>query len=302
MAALAPAGSATGLARAGRYTGRRMDGPGGTRGEGRLAVELVDGASAAVGWRAGDPLKLMLPRPRGPAVWACAATYGGGLVAGDRIGLDLAVGAGAALFVGTQSTTKVFRSDDGAEAAMRTTARVATSGLLASLPEPVSCFAGSRYRQEADLDLDPGASLAWLDAVNAGRVARGESWQLASCRTTTRLRVGGRLAARDALRLDPSHPVAPRLAGIASLASLFLIGPRCAAAAAAAQAVVQARQPGADGLWLTASPLADGCLLRGAAATHQALAACLRLAIQPLADELGGDPWRRLASVEVPCT
>lgn len=279
----------------------RLTEPGaGRSGGGRLAVSLVDGASAATGWAATDPLKLMLPRPRGAAVWACAATYGGGLVAGDRIDLDLEVGPAAGLFVGTQATTKVYRST-GAVAVSRTTARVADGGLLAMLPEPVSCFAASRYRQEAAIDLATGASLAWLDAVSSGRLANGEHWDLAAFASTTGISRGGRQLVRDALRLD-GPGLAGRFGARAACASLFLLGPRCAEAAAAAMAVAAAQRPGDGGLWLACSPLDGGCLLRGAATAHEALASAVRAAIAPLASQLGGDPWRRLASVEIMCT
>lgn len=271
-------------------------------GGGRLRVELVDGAAAATVWSAAEPLKLLLPRPRGPAVWACAATYGGGLVAGDAVRLDLDVGPGAALFLGTQATTKVYRST-GATATQAMAVRVAAGGLLAALPEPVSCFAGSRYAQRVDIALEDGASLAWLDAVSAGRIARGERWELASYASRTDLVRAGRLVLSDRLRLDPAHPLAARFGDHAVVSTLLLAGPRCAAAAAAARDLAAARRPGADGLTLAASPLGgDGCLLRLAAVDHEILARTLRGVISPLSGPLDGDPWRRLASVETPCT
>lgn len=270
-------------------------------GGGRLRIERVAGASAATLWQATEPLKLTLPRPRGAAVWACAATYGGGLVAGDSVRLDLDVGADAALFVGTQATTKVYRST-GATATQSTTAAVAAGGLLASLPEPVSCFAGSRYAQRVDIDLADGASLAWLDAVSAGRIARGERWDLESYASRTDLRRGGRLVLSDRLRLDRRHPLDARFGNHAAVAGLILAGPQCAAAIAIATALAQQHRPGADGLSLAASPLgADGLLLRLAAVDLEVLARTLRSVIAPLSGPLDGDPWRRLASVETPC-
>lgn len=270
-------------------------------GGGRLHVEVVDGLSAATGWHASDPLKLMLPRPRARAVWACAATYGGGLVAGDVVGLDLRVGAGAALFIGTQATTKVYRST-GATARQTISASVASGALLANLPEPVSCFAGSRFAQRVDLRLEAGASLAWLDAVSAGRVACGERWELDSYITRTDLALDGRLLLSDRLRLERNHPLPERFGGHAIVATLLLVGPLCAAAAEAARALAATHQPGADGLLATVSPLADGCMLRCAVVDHEVLARTVRGVIAPLSGPLDGDPWCRLASVESSCT
>ncbi len=269
-------------------------------GGGRLHVEVVDGLSAATGWHASDPLKLLLPRPRARAVWACAATYGGGLVAGDTVGLDLRVGPSAALFLGTQATTKVYRST-GATARQSISASVASGALLANLPEPVSCFAGSRFAQRVDLRLEAGASLAWLDAVSAGRVACGERWELESYASRTDLALDGRLLLSDRLRLERGY-LPDRFSGYAIVATLLLVGPLCAAAAEAARTLATTHQPGTDGLLATVSPLADGCMLRCAVVDHEVLARTVRGVIAPLSGPLDGDPWCRLASVESSCT
>jgi urease accessory protein len=265
----------------------------------RLAVERIDGLSAATTWASSDTLKLMLPCPRGDAVVACAATYGGGLVGGDRIILDLEVAADAALTIGTQSTTKVYRST-GADAEQHISAHVADGALLASLPEPVSCFADSRFVQRVAIDLAPTASLAWLDAVSAGRVANDEAWCMARYDSRTDLRLGGRLIAREALRLDRS--AAERFASQVIIATLWLIGPRCAAAASAATELARTHQPGDQGLLLAASPVTGGCVLRGAAISHETLNRTMRSVTTILADQLGDAPWLRLASVEMTCT
>ena len=264
-----------------------------------IGVDLVDDLSTATTWRSSSELKVMLPRPRGPAVWACAATYGGGLVAGDRISLDLRVGAGAALCLGTQSTTKVFRST-GAVAVQELSATVAPGGLLAILPEPLSPFAASRYRQRSVLRVASGSSLAWLDAVSAGRMACAERWLLSAYDARTDLEIDGRLVLRDTLRLGPDAPM--RLGQYAAVTTLLLIGPLVGEAAQAGRSLSELHRPGADGLLIAASPVADGILLRLAAMDLEVLARTVRSVIAPLSVPLDGDPWRRFASVEIACT
>ena len=63
------------------------------KGTGALSVAEVAGAAAVVGARANAPLKLLVPRHRGAAVWAYASTLGGGLLAGDHVHLDLEIGS-----------------------------------------------------------------------------------------------------------------------------------------------------------------------------------------------------------------
>jgi len=241
----------------------------------------------------------MLPRPRGAAVWACAATYGGGLVAGDRIALDLQVQAGAALCLGTQSTTKVFRST-GAEAAQELSGDVAAGGLLAILPEPLSPFAGSRYRQRTTLRVATGGSLAWLDTVSAGRIACDEHWRHEAYDARTDLMIGGRLVLRDTLRLGPDTP--SKLGGHVAVTTLLLVGPRSAQAVSVGRSLAEQHRPGHNGLLITCSPVADGVLLRLAAMDLEVLGRTVRSIIAPLSEPLDGDPWRRFASVEIACT
>ena len=62
------------------------------QGAGRLQVDLIDGQSSATVIAAHAQMKLLVPGPRGPAVWAFASSFGGGLVAGDHIALEVTVG------------------------------------------------------------------------------------------------------------------------------------------------------------------------------------------------------------------
>src|SRR3954471_19986317 len=79
-------------------------------GTGELAVKMVCGQSAVVAARAASPLKLLTPRPRGESVWAYLSNFGGGLLPGDEIDFEVSVGAGTKCFLGTQSSTRIYRS------------------------------------------------------------------------------------------------------------------------------------------------------------------------------------------------
>ncbi|HYD43254.1 MAG TPA: urease accessory protein UreD [Anaeromyxobacter sp.] len=264
-------------------------------GAGTLAVEQVAGASALVTSRASSPLQLLAPRPRGAAVWIVAASHGGGLVTGDSVALEVSIGAGATACVGTQAETKVYRAGAGA-ASQRVAATIAPGALLAWLPDPVSPFAGARYVQDQRFALAPGASLAVLDAVTAGRAARGERWAFDRFAARNEVRAGGALLLADAVRLAAGEgpPVARRLSGVELLATVILVGPRVAAGAAAIREAVGAAPAAADAPVLAAaSPLADGVLLRVAGRSVEAGMAALRAHLAFLAGPLDGDPLLR---------
>lgn len=158
-------------------------------GEGAIVARtLPNGATGLEKMTYQYPLKLISqPRPaERPSALVFLLSYGGGLVAGDRVNLGVDVGPGARLSLVTQGQTKVFKapplaSAPGAETTrQRMRVRVAGAGAgLCLLPDPVQPFADSIYEQEQAFYLAPGASLCLLDWVTQGRAARGEDWDFA---------------------------------------------------------------------------------------------------------------------------
>ena len=239
------------------------------------------------------PLRLLSPRHRGTSAWTVAASYGGGLVAGDGVALEVEVGDGAAALVGTQAETKVYRSR-GAPCQMEVLARVGLGGALALVPDPVSCFSGARYRQLQRVELDPGGTLLIVDALVAGRAARGERWAFEEYSSRIEVVRGGRLVVADALRLTPREgPALPaRMGNFDLLATVAALGPRLAARAASL--LVEVGRLPADGgadVLLGASRLADGLHLRLAARSVEAGLARLRALLAFLPEFLGVDPF-----------
>ncbi|AKT38639.1 urease accessory protein UreD [Chondromyces crocatus] len=268
-------------------------------GGGTLGVARVDGASAVVSSRADAPLKLLVPRPRGPAAWIYAATLGGGLLPGDSIDLDLDLAPAAAALVATQSSTKIYPSD-GRPSVQTLRARLADGAFLAWLPDPLCPFAGAIYRQHQRIDLSPGASLALVDAIVSGRAARAERWQFTSLHCTTEIFVDGRLTIRDALHLedDADLSVADRMGRFDALATVLLLGPALAEAAAGlverfAATPLRAEPRQLASLHTAVNPVAGGALLRIAGERIEEVTAAVRSALQVLTPLLGEDPWAR---------
>jgi len=264
-------------------------------GAGRLVAERVDGATAIVECLSSSPLRLFTPRPRGAAAWVIAASHGGGLVAGDFVDLSIELGAGATVLLGTQAETKVYRG--GAPARQWTRARVADGALLALLPDPVSPYAGARLAQVQRIDLAPAGSVLLLDALTAGRVARGERWAFLDHQSRIEATVAGALVLADGLRLVSGEgpPLAERLAGFELLATAVLLGPRLAPfGSALLEAVGRAPAEGGAAVLSAASPLpGGGALLRVAARSVEAGMLAIRAHLRFAAELLGDDPFDR---------
>ncbi len=238
-------------------------------GAGAVRVARIEGNNAVVSSRANSPLRLL--RTRGEdAVWIFATTFGGGLVDGDRIALDVDVEPGARVLLTTQASTKVYRSPRGTENVLR--ARVGEGAMFASIPDATVCFEGAEYAQSIDVSLAAGASAAIVDVLHAGRVSRGERWAMARYRSS--LSVGSSL--RDATLLDPAHgSIAARLGRFDVLGTVILVGPLLVSAR---ERIARESAPPARGaeLAVAASVRGDALLVRFAATRAEVATACLR--------------------------
>ena len=265
----------------------------GQPGRGVLAVAHHGAGSVVTSARASSPLRLLLPKNRGAAAWVFTSTYGGGLVGGDRIALDVDVGPGAACFVSTQASTKVYRSPSVAES--RLAARVAREGFLAIVPDPVVCFRASRFRQTQRIDLAGDSSLVFVDWVTSGRRAAGERWAFHEYATRLDVRVDGRLLVRDALALRAADiDVSARMGRFDVLALVVLQGPRVRGAAEDIAGRVDGHPLSRRANQImSAARVGDGCVLRIAGTSVEEVARTLRDWLGFLPGDLGDDPWAR---------
>lgn len=163
------------------------------------------------------PLKLISP-PRNTQQHLSALvfllSYGGGLVSGDNVNLQIKVGQGSKLCIVTQGHTKIFKASSPYVITRQNLDVVVDDGAaLCLLPDPVQPFAESVYEQVQIFRLQGAdASLCLLDWVTQGRSARGEDWDLIkwfgrneiwwsdSAPDTDK----ARLLIRDAVKLDAS--------------------------------------------------------------------------------------------------
>lgn len=265
-------------------------------GHGSVVARYEGGRTVLSKVHATSPLRFLRPTfPGSRAEALCLLTFGGGLVDGDAIDVDLRVEAGATLVVFTQATTKAFRGSS------RQTIRGDVHGTLVLLPDPVACFAGSRFRQRVDITLHGEGSAVTLDGFTSGRAAFGDRWAFdrLDLATTVRGGPGGeQILVRDALHLDRDHgPIAARLDRFEAFATVLAVGPRVAPVAASilapsivSEALVTAPSPLP---WPGAPPASDasGAIVRIAATSPARAIAEARARLRNLADIDVVDPF-----------
>lgn len=263
----------------------------------RLEVENVSGLSTVTSAFATSPMKLLTPRARGESVWAFTSNFGGGMVAGDRTCLNVRLGEDCTCFVGTQASSKVYRTVGTHEASHRTDAMVGPRSLLVFAPDPIQAFQGASYRQEQTFRLAGDASLVLLDWVSAGRTACGERWAFRRFQSRNQVFRSGERHFFDSILLDSEGgPLdsAHRLGRFNCLAMLLVVGPSLEQAARNILQEVsnEAIVAGAPVL-VSVSPLHKGALLRLTGESLEEVTARLRTYLQFMANVLGEDPWSR---------
>jgi urease accessory protein len=215
-------------------------------------------------------------RPRAEAddcMGAVLLNTSGGIVGGDMLEVSVDVAAGSVASVTSQAAEKAYRSA-GPDAGVDVHLNLKDGACLEWLPQETILFDGARLRRRLRADLEADARLLAADMLVFGRIARGERFQSGLLHDRFEIRIGGRLAWADALRLAP-HPgrliEAPFGAGGAgALATCVYVGQDAKERLALARALVD--RPGVrSGATCIASVLIVRFMAEDPAAARQAL-------------------------------
>jgi urease accessory protein len=267
-------------------------------GSGQLAVEVVAGQSAATVAEARSPLKVLVPRPRGQSVWAYLSNFGGGLLPGDEIDFSISVGDASRCFLGTQSSTKIFRG--GAKGVVRNLfdAEIGSGGLLVYAPDVAQSFATSRYVQTQSIRLaDESANLVFVDWYSSGRAARDERWSFSEYSSRNEIRVHHRLVFLDAIRLNSADDLitlGERFGRINCVATVVILGVEVEKyAIEGAKEVASSPISKRAEILETASAIPGGAVFRIAGASVEVVARRLLARINFVSSLLGDNPFQR---------
>ncbi|HVX83611.1 MAG TPA: urease accessory protein UreD [Phycisphaerae bacterium] len=268
----------------------------GAHGQARLRFSVVEERTEVTEARATSPLRVLMPRMAGSrAAWAVTSSFGGGLLEGDDLRMEIAVDAGAIGYVGTQSATKVYRSARGGISRQTVKAEVGEGAVLAVMPDPVVCFRDARYAQRQRFDVAATGSLVLLDWFTSGRHGCGERWAFASLSSRNEMWMGGSRLVTDAVLLDGrAGAVAARMGGLQCYATLVLVGPAVEGAAEEmVREIGELSVRGEEGLRMAASGIRGGAIVRLAAENAERAAGALYRHLRFLGELLGEHPWLR---------
>ena len=137
------------------------------------------------------------------AAYTLLVNPSGGLVGGDRLSIDMRLGAEAHVLISAPSANRVYRSQ-GEASIQDIKLTLGAGAVLEWLPEHTIPFAGSRFRQTIHATLGPGATILLWDAVASGRIARDERWAFASLENEIRITTAAGQLLVERYALDPA--------------------------------------------------------------------------------------------------
>jgi len=128
----------------------------------------------------------------------------GGVLAGDRLALDVEVGAAAAAQITTTGATRLYRHrTDAVDSEQSAKFSVGDAALLEYLPDAVIPYAGCRHVQRTEIRLGRASTLLWWEILAPGRLAAGERFAFERLRIETAVHAGTRLVLREDFVLEP---------------------------------------------------------------------------------------------------
>lgn len=178
-----------------------------------------------------SPLQIMRPLYVDPVLRGVPVVYvmstGGGIVGGDRLDMEIRLAPGTHALVTTQAATRVHRMDVGF-ATQTVSMRLGAGAVCEWLPDPLIPYGGSRFQQKLRAEVPDDAVLIAADILSAGRVARGERWDVDAYVSAVEIvRPDGTPLAVDTTRITSGDQAGhPLVTGDAdAIATLFVVAP-----------------------------------------------------------------------------
>jgi urease accessory protein len=144
-----------------------------------------------------------------------------GPLGGDILSLDLHLGPGAAVRIGSVAASLALPGPHGGESILDIGVHIEAGASLVWTPEPLIVAQGARHRTSVNIEMDSDARLTWHEQTLLGR--NGE--QPGSAATRLRVRRAGRPLLDHTLAVGPRYPgsLGPAVAGSDRASATVLI-------------------------------------------------------------------------------
>jgi urease accessory protein len=153
--------------------------------------------------------------PEGPGLCHAIVLHPpSGIVGGDRLQIDVAVGCAAQALLTTPGAGKWYRSA-GPIAEQVVSVKVGAGATAEWLPQESIVFSGAQARMCTTVELDPGARYIGVETLCLGRRASGEKFDRGNLRVASDIRIGGALLWQERGRIAGDSPLLQSPIGLA---------------------------------------------------------------------------------------
>jgi urease accessory protein len=172
----------------------------------------ADDAGCTVLRRQSFAAPIHISKPHRDAGWLVVnlASPAPGLLAGDRVDVNVEVESGAKLLLTAPSANRIHSMPDG-HAELTQSFSIASGAALDVWPEYLIPQARARYRQRTRIEVASGGALIWTETIAPGRTARGEAFAFSELRIATDIFRAGTHLVRERYHLCPPSIATERL-------------------------------------------------------------------------------------------
>ncbi len=217
------------------------------RARGALALSLRRREAATVigTLRQEGCLKARFPRPEQAGTQeSVVLNVSGGVAPGDELDVAVRLGEGARADLAGQAAERFYQAVCGsAPARVRTRLELDAGASLAWLPQEGILFDGTKLDRVTEVRIAEGARFLGVEQLVLGRPAMGERVERLWLRDVLRIWNDGRLVLHDAIRVDGDAGVLSARAsggGAGAFATVVLAAPDAEARVPAARAILEA--------------------------------------------------------------
>ena len=170
-----------------------------------LVVASVRGQSRLVTCKSINPLKILNPRSATACCHVVLSNFGGGLVQGDTIRLEISCEDNSTLYVGSQANTRIFKNPDRNGPSQFIQGRLAEGTLAVIHPDPLVPHRASSFKQIQEWSLESTSALVLIDWLHSGRSLRGERFAYNKFTSEVRIRRENKTILLDTFESCPSE-------------------------------------------------------------------------------------------------
>ena len=169
-----------------------------------LVVAAVRGRSRLVTCKSIFPLRILNPRSTTQCCHIVLSNFGGGLVQGDTIRLQISCEENSVLYVGSQANTRIFKNPDRSGPIQFVQGRLAEGALAVFNPDPLVPHQASSFKQIQEWSLENSSAFLLIDWLQSGRSLRGERFAYNAFTSEVRIRRENKTILLDTFESRPS--------------------------------------------------------------------------------------------------